>query len=79
MLRLYFSEALARFPDLKFLAREVYTGPSSVIIHYQSVGGRLAAEMMSLDKQGLIRRVYAHYLEIGTDVPSRRSSQTVLV
>jgi len=64
MLRLYFSEAFAKYPNLKFLTRQVYTGASSLVVEYESAGGRLAAEMMSLNERGLITRVHAHYCEI---------------
>lgn len=63
MLRLYFSEALAGFPDLKFVPRAVYSGIDSLVVEYKSVGGLWAAEMMGLNERGLIWRVHAHYCE----------------
>src|SRR4051812_11770516 len=69
MLRLYFSEAFLKFPDLNFVPRQVYTGASSLVIQYESVGGRLAAETMSLNDLGLIARVYAHYCDLNERSP----------
>ena len=64
MLRLYFGEALALYPDLKFVNGLVYNGASSLVVQYQGIAGHLAAEMMSLNQEGRITRVYAHYREI---------------
>jgi hypothetical protein len=60
-LRGYWSKALARFPDLRFLLFRAYAGPQSVILHYQSVQGLVAAECMELDADGRVFRVLAHY------------------
>ena len=38
-----------------------YAGAGSVVLHYQSVQGLVAAECMELDDGGRIRRVQAHY------------------
>jgi SnoaL-like protein len=57
----YWSKALARFPDLRFLLFRAYAGPQSVILHYQSVQGLVAAECMELDADGRVFRVLAHY------------------
>lgn len=57
----YFAQALAKYPDLVFELRHVATGVNSVTLIYQSVNNLLAAEVMELDGQGLVRRVWAHY------------------
>ena len=51
----------AGFPDLHFVLFRAYAGARSVVLHYQSVQGLVAAECMELDEDGRIRRVQAHY------------------
>lgn len=60
-LRTYFAKGLAAYPDLKFELLEVLTGVESLVVSYRSVKSTPAAEGMSLDKQGKIERVMAHY------------------
>jgi len=62
-LRAYFARALERFPDLRFEPLDVLVGVDSVTLYYVSVGRRLAAEVMTLDPDGLVVRVLAHYRE----------------
>jgi hypothetical protein len=59
--RAYWGPALARYPDLHFVLYRAYAGAHSVLLHYQSVQGLVAAECMELDEHGRIRRVQAHY------------------
>ena len=59
--RAYWGPALARYPDLRFVLFRAYAGARSVLLHYQSVQGLVAAECMELDDDGRIRRVLAHY------------------
>jgi ketosteroid isomerase-like protein len=59
--RSYWGPALARYPDLHFVLFRAYAGAHSVLLHYQSVQGLVAAECMELDHDGRIRRVHAHY------------------
>ena len=61
LLRVYFTRALNAYPDLQFTLRRVYSGAQSLVIEYQSVTGRLAAEMMEFNDSGLVVRVNAHY------------------
>jgi hypothetical protein len=61
VLRLYFTRALNAYPDLCFTFRRVYEGANSVVVEYETVEGRLAAEMMRFDEAGLISKVDAHY------------------
>jgi ketosteroid isomerase-like protein len=60
-LRNYFAPALERYPDLRFEPLSLLVGVDSVVLHYRSVGGRIAAETMQLDEQGRVIRVLAHY------------------
>jgi len=62
-LRAYFARALERFPDLRFEPLDALVGVDSVTLYYVSVGRRLAAEVMTLDPDGLVVRVLAHYRE----------------
>jgi ketosteroid isomerase-like protein len=59
--RAYWGPALERFPDLHFVLYRAYAGARSVVLHYRSVQGLVAAECMELDEDGRIRRVQAHY------------------
>jgi hypothetical protein len=59
--RAYWGPALARYPDLHFVLYRAYAGVRSVVLHYQSVQGLVAAECMDLDDDGRISRVQAHY------------------
>ena len=61
VLRVYFARALNAYPDLCFKLQHVYVGVQSLVVEYESVGGRMAAEMLEFDSAGLISRVYAHY------------------
>lgn len=65
-LRQYWGPALERYPDLRFVLLRAYAGAGSVVLHYQSVQGLVAAECMELDVNGKVRRVLAHYA-LGAD------------
>lgn len=60
-LRDYFQKGLAAFPDLKFTLLGVYAGADSVVLHYQSVRGLVAAETFEFDSEGKVKRVLCHY------------------
>jgi hypothetical protein len=60
-LREYWGAALARYSDLRFVLFRAYAGPSSLVLHYQSVQGLVGAECLELDASGRVRRVLAHY------------------
>jgi SnoaL-like domain len=57
----YFSEALNRFPSLRFQLRAVLIGIDTVTILYDSVNGLLAAETVMLNDSGQITRAWAQY------------------
>jgi hypothetical protein len=65
-LRAYWSQALDRYPDLRFVLFRAYAGLNSLVLHYQSVQGLIAAECMELNGDGAVRRVLAHYA-LGAD------------
>jgi hypothetical protein len=65
-LRTCWGPALERYPDLRFVLFRAYAGPNSLVLHYQSVQGLVAAECMELDADGAVRRVLAHYA-LGAD------------
>jgi SnoaL-like domain len=60
-LREYFGRALRAFPQLHFEPYAALTGVDSVALHYRSVEGREAIEVMELDPDHRVRRVTAHY------------------
>jgi ketosteroid isomerase-like protein len=60
-LREYFGTALARNPDLRFEVVDVLRCVDSVTIYMRSVGGRMVAEVLFVNDEGLISRVLAHY------------------
>ena len=60
-LRAYWGPALDAYPDLHFTLFRAYAGVRSVVLHYRSVQGLVAAEWMELDDAGTVRRVVAHY------------------
>lgn len=65
-LRAYWGPALASYPDLRFVLFRAYAGLNSLVLHYQSVQGLVAAECMEFDADGAICRVLAHYA-LGAD------------
>jgi len=60
-LREYFGTALARNPDLQFEIVDVLRCVDSVTIYMRSVGGRMVAEVLFVNDEGLISKVLAHY------------------
>lgn len=60
-IRVYWSEALRRMPDLHFRLIACFTGVDSLVIHYHGVSGP-AAETVVFGPDGRVVRAYAHYL-----------------
>lgn len=60
-LRMYISMGLSLFPDLHFHLIQVFTGVSSLVLHYRSLDDSLAAETMVFNAQGRVAMVMAHY------------------
>ena len=65
-LRAYLGPALERYPDLRFVLFRAYAGPNSLVLHYQSVQGLIAAECLEFNGDGAVRRALAHYA-LGAD------------
>jgi catechol 2,3-dioxygenase-like lactoylglutathione lyase family enzyme/ketosteroid isomerase-like protein len=61
-LRAYWQEALIRFPDLRFELIGVYAGVDGLAIHYESVRGLLACEVLTLNDEGVVTKAAAHYV-----------------
>jgi len=59
-MRVYWSRALARLPDLHFELLEVFAGAGSVTITYHGPRG-LGAEVLWFDCAGKVYRAAAHY------------------
>ncbi len=59
--RVYWSKALARMPDLHFELIEVLASVSSIAIYYRAVLGKRAVELLFFDKDGKVARGIAHY------------------
>lgn len=60
-LRDYFERALALYTDLYFEPIAALRGVNSVALHYRSVEGREAIEVMELDARRQVHRAAAHY------------------
>jgi steroid delta-isomerase-like uncharacterized protein len=60
-LREYFSTALKANPDLKFVLHDVLRGEDSITFYMSSLGGRKVAEVLFINPDGLIGKVFAHY------------------
>ena len=60
-LKEYFQKGLSAYPELKFELMNVLSGVDSITLYYKSVNGLLAAEVMTIDSEGKISKVIAHY------------------
>jgi len=60
-LHAYFTEALKKYPDLRFTDVRALAGVSSITLTYRSVANLHAAEVMTLGAAGRVVRVDAHY------------------
>lgn len=60
-LRAYVQAGLQRYPQLRFVLREVFAGAGSVVVEYESVNHLIAAEVFVLDSNGRARQVFCHY------------------
>jgi len=61
VLREYFAAGLERYPGLRFEPRGLFLGVDSLVLHYISANGQLAAEVVFLKAEGKISRYSAHY------------------
>ncbi len=62
-LRSYFAAGLEKYPALRFEPIELFVGVDSLVLHYRSAGGNLAAEVIFLDSHDKITRYFAHYAQ----------------
>ena len=60
-LRAYFERGLATYPALRFRPMAALGGIGSIALHYLSVEGRQAIEVMELDVRGKVRHAAVHY------------------
>ena len=60
-LRAYFARGLAAYPDLHFEPMHALYSVGSVTLVYRSVKNLIAAEVMLLDAEAKVNRVFAHY------------------
>ena len=57
----YWSQALKKFPDLRFFLVAVLRGMHSLTLYYRGVDGKLAAEVFFFNGEGKIEKGIAHY------------------
>jgi SnoaL-like domain len=62
--RAYWQAALKKHTKLHFELLGVFVGVSSIVLHYRANFGRLGAEILFLNEQGLIYKAAAHYKDI---------------
>ncbi|MEJ5329240.1 MAG: nuclear transport factor 2 family protein [Desulfobaccales bacterium] len=60
-LRMYFTLGLSLFPDLSVTVLQVLAGVSSLVVVYRGADEVMAADVMFLNAEGLISRVFCHY------------------
>jgi len=60
-LRGIYSKAFQKYPDLRFELIRVLASTESVVLHYKSVEGLLAAETFLLGADGKAKMVLCHY------------------
>jgi len=51
-----FAQSFERYPGLRFQPRELYVGVDSLVLHYVSANGRLAAEVVFVKEEGKVSR-----------------------
>lgn len=57
----YFGRGLQEYPDLQFNLLCTLAGNESLVIYYQSVKERMAAEYFRFNNQGKVMHVRCHY------------------
>ena len=60
-LRAIYSKAFQKYPDLRFELIRTLASTESVVLHYKSVEGLLAAETFLLGEDGKAKLVLCHY------------------
>lgn len=61
-LKKYFEIGLNAYPDLNFKLKKVFTGVNSIVIYYESVNNKMAAEVFFLNNKGKAVKVLCHYI-----------------
>lgn len=59
--RQYWAEQLVNYPDAKFKLKGVLAGVDSMALVYETILGKMAAEVFFLNAAGKIFRAVAHY------------------
>jgi len=57
----YFERGLKKYPELKFELVDTFLGHSSITLLFHGAGRKLVAEVLFLDSESKIERVFAHY------------------
>ncbi|RYU93891.1 nuclear transport factor 2 family protein [Emticicia agri] len=60
-IRNYWETALKKVPDLHFELFDAVAGVNSVAIYYKSIMEKRVIEVMFLDDNGKVNKMYAHY------------------
>lgn len=60
-LKRYFQIGLNAYPDLRFTLHHCFLGVDSLVIYYESVNGRMAAEVFQLNSEAKAVKVQCHY------------------
>src|SRR6478609_4866881 len=59
--RAYFERGLQKYPELKFELVDTFLCDSSITLLFYGAGRRLVAEVLFIDAESTIERVFAHY------------------
>jgi len=57
----YFKIGLDAYPELNFKLHNVFGGINTVVLYYESVNNRMAAEVFELNDQGKAVNVFCNY------------------
>ena len=60
-LRTYFERGLQKYPELRFELMDTFLCQSSITLLFRGAGRKLVAEVLFLDSDSKIERVFAHY------------------
>ncbi len=59
----YWRSALQKLPGLHFKLLNVFVGAESIALYYKTSFGKMAVEVLMLNKQGLVTHGFAHYVD----------------
>lgn len=65
-LKKYFEIGLKAYPELHFELHHYFVGIDTLVIYYNSVNGRIAAEVFELNEEGKAVKIYCHYADQNT-------------